>query len=189
MIITDVNMPKLDGYQLTRHIRQFDPSIAIIGVTANAMREEGKRCTAAGMNAWMVKPLSMHTLHAQLLHYCKGVMINPGMMPEQPPAPATGVDQVQLSPRMRELFFSTMYEDVRMTQVALDSNNAMALAHQLHSMGGALGSVQSYALADTCTELELQLRELGVTPQLAHDVSDWLERIATLLKKMEAPDL
>ena len=189
LVLTDVNMPVLNGYELAKALRTQDSELPIIGITANAMREEGKRCAAAGMNAWMVKPLSMHTLHAQLLKHCKGVLIDPGMTTDQPTATTSGIDQVQLSPRMRELFFSTMYEDVRMIQVALDSNDAMALAHQLHSMGGALGSVQSYALADTCSELELQLRERGVTPQLAQDVSDWLERIAALLKKLEAPDL
>ena len=182
-------MPVLNGYELARALRTQDSELPIIGITSNAMREEGKRCAAAGMNAWMVKPLSMHTLHAQLLKHCKGVLIDPGMTTDQPTATTSGIDQVQLSHRMRELFFSTMYEDVHMIQVALDSNDAMALAHQLHSMGGALGSVQSYALADTCSELELQLRERGVTPQLAQDVSDWLERIAALLKKLEAPDL
>ena len=189
LVLTDVNMPVLNGYELARALRTQDPELPIVGITANAMREEGKRCAAAGMNAWMVKPLSMHTLHAQLLKYGKGARLKPVVMPDQPPAPLGGADQVQLSPRMRELFFSTMYEDMHMIQVALDSNDAMALAHQLHSMGGALGSVQSYALADTCSELELQLRERGVTPQLAQDVSDWLERLAALLKKLEAADL
>ena len=186
LVLTDVNMPVLNGYELAIALRSQDRALPIIGITANAMREEGKRCTAAGMNAWMVKPLSMHTLHAQLLKHCKGVLIEPGAMTDHPPAPANGVDQVQLSPRMRELFFNTMYEDVHMTEVALDSGNPLKLAHQLHSMGGALGSVQAYALADTCAELERQLGESGLTPQLAEAVSNWLGSIGTLLKNLEA---
>ena len=189
LILTDVNMPVLNGYDLARALRTQDTQLPIIGVTANAMREEGKRCISAGMNAWMVKPLSMHALHSQLMKYCKDVPIEPFVMTEQPHAPTTGMDQIQLSPRMRELFFNTMNEDVHLTQVALDSGNPITLAYQLHSMSGALSSVQAYALADTCTELEHQLGKHGMTFQLIQDVGLWLERIETLLKQQEALDL
>ena len=90
---------------------------------------------------------------------------------------------------MRELFFNTMNEDVQLTRVALDTGNPITLAYQLHSMGGALSSVQAYALADTCTELERLLGKYGVTSQLTQNVSLWLDQIGTLLKKQEAIDL
>ena len=189
LVLTDVNMPILNGYDLARALRAHDTELPIIGITANAMREEGKRCNAAGMNAWMVKPLSMQALHAQLLKYCKGVPIVPVVMSDQLPAPTSRMDQVQLSPRMHELFFNTMSEDVHLTHVALHSGNPITLAYQLHSMGGALSAVQAYALADSCTELECLLGKHGVTPQLTENVSLWLERIGILLKKLEAPHL
>ena len=169
LVLTDVNMPVLNGYELAAALRIRDAELPIIAITANAMLEEGKRCTAAGMNSWLVKPLSLHTLRAELLKHCKGAPIKPVV--ETDALVASGVDQFLLSPRMRELFFKTMYEDVHMTRVALDSGNGGTLAHQLHSMGGALSSVQSYALADTCSELELKLSERGVTPQLTQDES------------------
>lgn len=66
-VITDVNMPHLNGYQLTRKIRELDSNIPIIGVTANAIREEGERCIQAGMDAWLVKPLRIETLRKALI--------------------------------------------------------------------------------------------------------------------------
>ena len=189
LVLTDVNMPVLNGYDLTRALREQDTALPIIGITANAMREEGKRCTAAGMNAWMVKPLSMHALHAQLLKFFEGIQLEDVELSEQPLAPTSGMDQVQISPRMRKVFLNTMNEDVHVTQVALDSTNSTTLAHQLHSMGGALSSVRAFALADTCIELESLLEKQGVTPQLTRNVSTWLERIRKLLKKLEGLDL
>ena len=70
LVITDVNMPKVDGYELTRRLRERNPNIPIIGVTANALREEGAHCLAVGMNAWLVKPLSLKTLRQTLSAYC-----------------------------------------------------------------------------------------------------------------------
>ncbi|MBM1189230.1 hybrid sensor histidine kinase/response regulator [Pseudomonas lundensis] len=188
LVLTDVNMPILNGYELSKALRAQDTALPIIGITANAMREEGKRCSAAGMNAWLVKPLSMHTLHAQLLKYCKGGLIEPVPMTDQPPSAVSGIDRIQLSPRMRELFFNTMSEDVRMAYVMLDSGDAPALAHHLHRMGGALGSVHAGALADICMELELQLDEFGPTSKFVNDVIRWLERISKLLTKLEHAD-
>ena len=64
-LLTDVNMPKLNGYELASALRARAPS-PIIGVTANAMRDEEERCMAAGMSSWMVKPIELRTLR-QLL--------------------------------------------------------------------------------------------------------------------------
>ncbi|NNB06633.1 response regulator [Pseudomonas fragi] len=185
LVLTDVNMPVLNGYELAKALRIKDMELPIIAITANAMLEEGKRCSAAGMNGWMVKPLSLHTLRAQLLNYCPGVPLEAVVLTDQPSVFVNGVVLVQFSPRMRELFFKTMYEDVRLTRLALHGCDAITLAHRLHSMGGALGSVQAATLADTCAELELRLTEFGMTHQWMQDVSYWLESLVTWLKKLE----
>lgn len=72
-MITDVNMPRIDGYQLARRLRELDPQVPIIGVTANALREEGEQCLEAGMNVWLVKPLSLTTLRQTLSAYCRNL--------------------------------------------------------------------------------------------------------------------
>ncbi|MDF5964357.1 response regulator [Pseudomonas aeruginosa] len=53
VLLTDVNMPVMNGYELAVEVRALDPLMLIIGVTANAMKEEGERCVAVGMNTWM----------------------------------------------------------------------------------------------------------------------------------------
>jgi CheY-like chemotaxis protein len=70
-ILADIHMPHMDGYELTRYIRDTETReaaspIPIIAVTANAMRGEEERCLAAGMDAYLAKPLALERLRAVL---------------------------------------------------------------------------------------------------------------------------
>lgn len=62
VVLTDVNMPHLNGYELARALRQRGYRGPIIGATANAMHEENDRCLAAGMNLCLLKPVDLRTL-------------------------------------------------------------------------------------------------------------------------------
>ncbi|MGH2421735.1 sensor histidine kinase [Pseudomonas sp. C 49-2] len=172
LVLTDVNMPVMNGYQLAKALRQQDAALPIIGVTANAMREEGEHCTAVGMNAWMVKPLNLATLRTKLEKYCK---IDVPAVVEMPP----------LSPKMRELFVTTLRQDVQATLAALDNQDANGAAQQLHSMAGALGAVQLGDMASAFVELELRLTGMAVTPALALEVRRNLAGLTALLDTFE----
>ncbi|EXF95612.1 sensor histidine kinase [Pseudomonas fluorescens HK44] len=69
LILTDVNMPRMNGYELAIQLRHLDCSLPIIGATANAMREEGERCLEAGMNQCLIKPFALRTLYNCLEPY------------------------------------------------------------------------------------------------------------------------
>lgn len=70
-VLVDGQMPVMDGYQMTRRIRQAeqsthqDPSI-IIGVTANALKGDAEMCYDAGMDDYLPKPVSLDTLKVTL---------------------------------------------------------------------------------------------------------------------------
>jgi len=173
LVLTDVNMPVMNGYQLAEALRQQDETLPIIGVTANALREEGERCAAVGMNAWMVKPLNLATLRAHLEKYCKIAI------------PAAIAMPIQLSPKMRELFVTTLRQDIHATLTALDSADANRVAQQLHSMAGALGAVQIDAMATAFVELECRLNGMAVTTALNLEVRQNLARLNDLLDTLE----
>ena len=61
-VLTDVNMPRMNGYELAAQLRQLDSSVPIIGATANAQHEERARCLAVGMNECLVKPFGLSAL-------------------------------------------------------------------------------------------------------------------------------
>jgi two-component system, NarL family, capsular synthesis sensor histidine kinase RcsC len=178
LVLTDVNMPLMNGYELARTLRAHDPQLPIIGVTANAMREEGVRCLAVGMNAWIVKPLSLQTLRAQLVKLCKV------KAPVEPP-PEPFDDHVQLSDKMRPLFISSVQQDLQRLGAALAQRDARALAQLLHSASGALGAVQALPLAQACIELENALNRGSLDTTLELKVKAVMQRLSAVLDTLQ----
>jgi signal transduction histidine kinase/CheY-like chemotaxis protein len=69
LILMDINMPKMDGIEATKRIRQTDAkhnTIPIIALTANAMKEDVKAYLEAGMNAHVSKPIDNNLLAIEL---------------------------------------------------------------------------------------------------------------------------
>lgn len=66
LVLTDVNMPRMDGYELARQLRAKGATLPIIGVTANVLREEIERCYEAGMSSHLGKPVSLDGLEKTL---------------------------------------------------------------------------------------------------------------------------
>ncbi len=69
LILMDLQMPLMDGYEATKAIRQNNQSIPIIALTANAMREDVQRTKLAGMNEHLNKPIDVEKLYETLLKY------------------------------------------------------------------------------------------------------------------------
>ncbi|MFC3814989.1 ATP-binding protein [Lysobacter sp. GCM10012299] len=66
LVLTDCNMPEMDGYELAKAIRRSesvkDARMPVIALTANAHRGEAERCFAAGIDDYLVKPADMGNL-------------------------------------------------------------------------------------------------------------------------------
>ncbi|QOY69793.1 ATP-binding protein [Pseudomonas sp. OST1909] len=71
VVLTDVNMPHINGYELARELRRQGCTLPIIGATANAMRGEADLCLAAGMNHCLVKPFALRALFNSLAPYAR----------------------------------------------------------------------------------------------------------------------
>ena len=73
LILMDIQMPKLDGYQATAKIRKLQDAekanIPIIAMTANAFSEDREKALQAGMNDHVAKPIDMEALFAAMLKY------------------------------------------------------------------------------------------------------------------------
>lgn len=71
LILMDCQMPTMDGYDATKHIRanenkQYDATIPIVAVTANAMAGDKAKCIAAGMDDYLEKPVLLTQLKTTL---------------------------------------------------------------------------------------------------------------------------
>ena len=73
IIIMDVQMPEMDGYEATRVIRAFDnpkaKSIPIIAMTANVFKEDVEKCIACGMNDHLAKPIDVKAVVEKISLY------------------------------------------------------------------------------------------------------------------------
>ncbi len=72
LVLMDVQMPQMDGYEATRRIRQLAPDLPIVGQSAHAMAEERGQCLAAGMVDHIAKPIDPEELVAAVRRNAAG---------------------------------------------------------------------------------------------------------------------
>jgi two-component system, sensor histidine kinase and response regulator len=70
LVFMDCQMPELDGYAATEHIRSVEKGhTPIVAMTASALESEQRRCIEAGMDGFLSKPVSVEAIGAALLRY------------------------------------------------------------------------------------------------------------------------
>lgn len=81
LILMDIQMPVMDGYEATRRIREkMGLTVPVVGLSANVYKEEIEQCYQAGMNDYLGKPYSEKSLREKLTRWIS--------LPADPPAPA-----------------------------------------------------------------------------------------------------
>jgi CheY-like chemotaxis protein len=169
LVLTDLRMPVLDGYGLTAGIRSEEPPghrTAIIALTANAQSEERARSRAAGMDGYLIKPVSLTVLSGALEKWFPppgGPGDKPAVVPlsEQPNAPAdlsaldalVGGDPVHIQAVLRS-FLSSSAKARDQLQSAISGADASAVRDITHKLKAGASSVGARELASTCAELE-----------------------------------
>ena len=73
LILLDINLPDIDGYEVARRLRKSSKSglayIPIIAVTANALKGDAERALEAGCDVYMSKPINIRELWARVEAY------------------------------------------------------------------------------------------------------------------------
>ena len=70
LILMDVHMPEMNGYETTKYIRgEMKLGLPIIAMTSHASEEERKRCLLAGMNDYLTKPIKEEELYNLTVNY------------------------------------------------------------------------------------------------------------------------
>lgn len=73
LILMDINMPDMDGYTLTRELKQMPAvkNVPIIALTANVMKGDRERTIEAGCDGYIQKPIDVDTLPEQIARYLR----------------------------------------------------------------------------------------------------------------------
>ncbi|MCL7715560.1 hybrid sensor histidine kinase/response regulator [Stenotrophomonas mori] len=172
VVLTDINMPRMNGYELARALRAQGAGCAIIGVTANAMRDEEQRCLDSGMDAWLVKPISLERLQ-QLLHRWAPPADAPrpnGGTPVAPAAPEADTGQAPIPERYRQVFRTTMRVDIDRCREDIAAGDADRVRQKLHRMRGALATVGQTAMAQALEAAEQRLLHEGWNAELGAEL-------------------
>lgn len=69
LILMDISLPVMDGYEAARQIRKTFPTVPIIGLSAHAMESHMQKAHESGCNDYLTKPLEEDLLFAALKKY------------------------------------------------------------------------------------------------------------------------
>lgn len=67
LILMDIEMPEMNGYEATDAIRKISSSVPILALTAYAYASDQEKILQSGMNAYMSKPINFHLLRQRIL--------------------------------------------------------------------------------------------------------------------------
>jgi len=166
LVLMDVQMPVMDGLTATRRIRASGSRIPIVGLTANAMREQVEECRAAGMDDVLAKPIDRERLDAALAQYAPPVGTRTGRHVVRP-AERTIAERPDVNPaRFREVtmddpglarglvqsFIDSTEKCLRDLDSALERQDLEAAGRAAHTLVGAsanLGASRMEAVAAT----------------------------------------
>jgi two-component system, cell cycle response regulator DivK len=71
LVLMDISLPGMDGYEATRRIRQTYPALPVIGLSAHAMSGDSEKALAAGCVDYLTKPVDEDLLLQKLKHYLR----------------------------------------------------------------------------------------------------------------------
>ncbi|NWB91034.1 transporter substrate-binding domain-containing protein [Pseudomonas agarici] len=184
LVIVDCNMPVMNGYELTRHLREHEvaqalPRCTVLGFTANAQPEERTRCLHAGMDDCLFKPISLTELSQKLAD------LRP--LPFDPPFSVDGLNALTggkpllVRRLMDELLNSCRTDREELSALALQSGLG-AFMDMAHKIKGAARIIQAKTLVEQCENME-HACEQNVS---AHVIENAREAILKAMSNLEA---
>lgn len=212
LLITDCNMPVMDGYELAQAVRKRESVTGqhtpIVALTANSAKDAAKACVAAGMDDFLVKPVHLHqlqnTLHKWLSATTRAQPIPPHPIEtQQHPAYADyletlaemlGDNDLEEAGRMLYGFLESARECIADAQSALMPRNAPNFVRAAHRLKSSARMIGATALSDICQraeqagvrrDWEVMEREL---PNIIAALEETEERIHAL-PHLPAPEL
>jgi two-component system sensor histidine kinase/response regulator len=189
VVLMDVQMPEMDGYQATKAIRS-DPRYAdlpIIAMTAHATMEERQKCLDAGMNGHVSKPIDPAALFETVERFAAARVRGPAV-PAAKPAPAAVSDRdvlpaapgldvagglgrvagnTKLYRQLLRRFAATQAETFGRMRSALAEGRRPDAERHAHTLKGVAGSLGAHQLEREAGEVEAALRRGVVFPDLA----------------------
>ena len=171
VLVTDMNMPLMNGYELVRTLRARSTNAPIIGLTADALQTQRDAGFAAGLNAWVVKPVDLRTLHDALSTACARIIGSNSPDRRRRPSPRSSSTAICARPSIPPCA-RTWRRCGRPWP-----RDAPAAVATLHRMRGSLAVMNAEDIARFCGVLEQKIAEEGMTAMLENAVKSTLAQL------------
>ncbi|MCG3195323.1 MAG: Sensor histidine kinase RcsC [Thermoanaerobaculia bacterium] len=190
LVLMDVQMPEMDGFEATETIRQREGGmqhIPIIAMTAHALKGDRERCLSAGMDDYIPKPIRPTDLLAVVDRWA-GRRILPSTLPEAPaplsPDPVFDFEHLEtlaggdaaFAQDLVTLFLSDVSGRRSAIEAALTEGDTLRLCHEAHSIKGAAANVGALGIVHTADTLERRASE-NLLESLEADVARLYESL------------
>ncbi|MNN41105.1 Virulence sensor protein BvgS precursor [compost metagenome] len=180
IVITDCNMPEMDGLEMTRAIRRLESRqgvrpCLIIGLTADARRESLQQCRDAGMDHVLAKPTNLAMLNRLI----------PKFSTEQSHEPEGLSWAHGIRASMAQQVVASNKGESASLRVALDDDDLFALQRIAHKLKGTACLLNHHALLERCVEIE-ELCEGGFTEELREAGQSLLATLDQISQSLQA---
>lgn len=181
LILMDCQMPVMDGYTATEHIRQGKAGeehkdIIIVAMTANAMQGDKEKCLAAGMNDYLTKPIDEHLLSVCLKnwltqesshgHIEEQATENERLVWNQSDLNLRMNNNAELIEKIISLFIKNAPPLINSLEQAIKENQLDKISDDVHALKGICGNIGAEQLFQACIDIENLLAGLRLTNQL-----------------------
>ena len=165
LVLTDVNMPEMDGYTLAETIRREEGGqkrIPILALTANAVRGEHIRARQAGMDDYLTKPILLDRLRVKMTRWMPGITeLGPANDPREL-GPALDVaklesivgDDVSILREFLLDYRASAQGRAAELHAALDAGDTARISAIAHKLKSSSRSVGALAVGDLCAKME-----------------------------------
>jgi two-component system sensor histidine kinase EvgS len=196
-LITDINMPGIDGHELARAIREEEAATGrarclILGLTANAQIEEQQRCLAAGMDDCLFKPILLRELSQALLAAEAGEtqvesVDNQGSTEFDLSAllQVVGADNPLIG-QLREEVLSSLRADLERLDVSGRKGDRAGLRDLAHHVTGGAHMIGAERVVSACRILEQACRDDAPEAALTAAIDSLREAMHDLAQHLQA---
>ena len=195
LVLTDLHMPGLDGFQLTAAVREFEAQrkrsrTPVIALTANVLRTDVERCFEAGMDDYLSKPVTVRQLTGKLLHWLPNLTWDEPQPQHDPLPPGAAIEQAVLleatggdAGRERELlqlYCRNALEDLESLEAARQGADSGAVGALAHRIKGAALMVGANEVGEIAAGIERAVRRSRVP-----DLAPLLEKLRRAVARVE----
>ena len=204
LVLMDVQMPEMDGFEATAHIRRAEEGtgrhLPILAMTAHAMKGDRERCLLAGMDGYISKPIQpqelFQAIDRALSPEAEIVSAATAATSPRPPAPEEPLDTAELMRRvggdvalMKELvgvYLDTCPARLAELREAVARRDARAVQRAAHTLKGMVGQLGASAAYEAALRLETlgRARELSETETACAALEMALERVRPAIARL-----